>query len=792
VSVAGLASLGIQLLQGLNQYAGSALDSKGRIKAISTDIDLTVQVVQTLDTTIQDDTNRAIIKDDAVRLIQDTIAQCREIFTKIQSTLPEYSATGRRKRDVITWPFIEPKLDLLRGNLEKLKTSLQLLMNVIILAAMSKRQVEQASLDQQRQQIEKLLEEKAAAEVRLQVLERDHAQFLAVGPSALSISDSTPPRPGQPAPGISLFMVEQSSDSGHTDQGQPSEADRKQSHAETDAQNDLLMTDLYCDYTACLQQTKMLQTSLEAALNEMFDLATGFPTVNSGLASHHRRFLARTVDESARETLECLDQRILRQSSNSEVIKQYNAVQLDQPSNNDVFLSPEYHQNWLQPTSQNARVEAQHFNGDDSILVTDDWAIIPSPGQPLSSTSQRDRKHSLLQGPSEVFSCDICSCHFLRWEHLKRHHDSHYTHSKPSEYVNYEKKFSRTGDLMQHPRTYSDSVVLSDRPQHDLQKLEVGPRDGLQNIKDVVPTATKIELINRLAQTGLQTIEATSFVSARWVPQLSDAKTVMESMKLSVAKGDISFPVLVPNMKGLEAALALDVKEIGIFLSASEGFIRNNINCSVEESLVRAQSVVERARGKNVRVRGYLSCVVDCPYDGKTSPLVVLKMAKKMLEMGCFEISLGDTTGTATPQDIRRLLEVLLREIPADKLAGHFHDSFGQAIANVKEAYRLGIRAFDSSVGGLGGCPYSPGAKGNVATEDLVFCFESMGINTGVDLAKLANIGDWICQQLRVPNSSQIGSALVASSKWAEEAKDTPKQTSAVSSEWRHLSHLIY
>lgn len=163
-----------------------------------------------------------------------------------------------------------------------------------------------------------------------------------------------------------------------------------------------------------------------------------------------------------------------------------------------------------------------------------------------------------------------------------------------------------------------------------------------------------------------------------------------------------------------------------------------------------------------------------------------------MLEMGCFEISLGDTTGTATPQDIRRLLEVLLREIPAARLAGHFHDSYGQAIANVKEAHRLGIRAFDSSVGGLGGCPYSPGAKGNVATEDLVVCFESMGIDTGVDLVKLANIGDWICQQLRVTNGSQIGSALVASNKWAVGAKDTSKHTPAAPSEWRHLSHLIY
>lgn len=187
----------------------------------------------------------------------------------------------------------------------------------------------------------------------------------------------------------------------------------------------------------------------------------------------------------------------------------------------------------------------------------------------------------------------------------------------------------------------------------------------------------------------------------------------------------------------------------------------------------------------------YLSCVVDCPYDGRTSPLVVLKMAKKMLEMGCFEISLGDTTGTATPTEIRRLLEILLREIPATKLAGHFHDSFGQAIANVKEAYRMGIRAFDSSVGGLGGCPYSPGAKGNVATEDLVCLFENMGVNTGVNLTKLAHIGDWITQQLCVSNGSRIGHALVTSSQRAADARDTYEQTCAISTEWQHLSHMI-
>ncbi|KAI5199737.1 pyruvate carboxyltransferase [Aureobasidium subglaciale] len=321
--------------------------------------------------------------------------------------------------------------------------------------------------------------------------------------------------------------------------------------------------------------------------------------------------------------------------------------------------------------------------------------------------------------------------------------------------------------------------------------VEVGPRDGLQNIETTVPTATKIELINRLSTTGLRTIEATSFVSPKWVPQLSDARAVMQSMKSAVATGDISFPVLVPNLQGLEAASALDVKEIGIFLSATEGFSRKNINCSVEESLARSRMVVEQAKSQGIRIRGYLSCVIDCPYDGRTSPSTVLAMAKKMLDMGCFEISLGDTTGTATPKDIHQLLETLLQEIPACKLAGHFHDSFGQAIANVKEAYSMGIRAFDSSVGGLGGCPYSPGAKGNVATEDVVYLFENMGVHTGVDLAKLAKVGTWITQQLHVPNGSQIGMALDASNDRAGEVESDISQSARNPADWRVLPSLV-
>ncbi|KAG9596828.1 hypothetical protein KCU98_g15376, partial [Aureobasidium melanogenum] len=444
VSVGGLVSLGIQLVQGLSQYAGSALDSKGRIKAISTDIDITVQVVQTLDTTIQDEANRAMMKDDAARLIQETIAQCRDIFTKIQSTLPEYSAAGPRKRHVIIWPFIEPKLDLLRGNLEKLKTSLQLLMNVIILAAMSKRHADQAVLNQQRLEIEKLLKEKAAAELRLEGLERNYTQILAAdSPASTSSDKGHMPSVTQQSEFIGLAEVERSSDSEHTDRDQPLEADRKASLAENHTQNDSLMTDLYCDYTACLQQIKMLQTSLEAALNEMFDPATGFPTVNPRLTSHDRRLLARTVDKSARETLKCLNQRILQESPNTKVMKHHKPLQLDRSSENDTFLLPECQENWLRPDYQDGRlqVEEKYSINEGSILDTDDWAIVSNPDQISSPTSQRDYKQVLSEGPLKCFSCNICSCRFLRWEHFKRHNDSHFTYGKLFEYDNYEKTF---------------------------------------------------------------------------------------------------------------------------------------------------------------------------------------------------------------------------------------------------------------------------------------------------------------------------------------------------------------
>ncbi|KAI5264767.1 pyruvate carboxyltransferase [Aureobasidium subglaciale] len=325
-------------------------------------------------------------------------------------------------------------------------------------------------------------------------------------------------------------------------------------------------------------------------------------------------------------------------------------------------------------------------------------------------------------------------------------------------------------------------------PEHAVKIVEVGPRDGLQNIKEMVPTRTKIELIERLASTGLQTIETTSFVAPKWVPQLADAKDVMQSIRPLVhAKRDISFPVLVPNVKGFEAALEGGAKEVSIFLSASEGFSRKNIACSMAESLQRAQMIAQEARKHNIRIRGYLSCVVECPYDGRTPPAAVLGMAKQMLDIGCYEISLGDTTGAATPGDVRRLLDILLSEISAARLAGHFHDTFGQAVANVVEAYQMGIRVFDSSVAGLGGCPYSPGAKGNVATEDMVYLFENMGIATGVDLDKLSVIGDWVSRQLGISNSSRAGAALISRRSMRQ---TTVSERPAGFDEWRLLQDL--
>jgi len=298
--------------------------------------------------------------------------------------------------------------------------------------------------------------------------------------------------------------------------------------------------------------------------------------------------------------------------------------------------------------------------------------------------------------------------------------------------------------------------------------VEVGPRDGLQNVKKSIPTQTKIDLIARLRDTGLTNIELTSIVSPRAVPQLSDGRQLIADERIQhlLSQSDLRLPVLVPNIKGLRIALAQGVREVAVFVSASEGFSKANINCTVEESLTRASEVIREALDAHVAVRGYVSCIFSDPFDGKIPPLAVARVVRRLLDLGCYQVSLGDTLGVGTPVDVTRLLcELHAAGIPSGVLAGHFHDTYGQALANIWQAYQHGVRVFDSSVAGLGGCPYCPGATGNVATEEVVYMFSQAGISTGVDLEKLADSGDWICRELGLSNASRVGNALIFSKR---------------------------
>jgi hydroxymethylglutaryl-CoA lyase len=287
--------------------------------------------------------------------------------------------------------------------------------------------------------------------------------------------------------------------------------------------------------------------------------------------------------------------------------------------------------------------------------------------------------------------------------------------------------------------------------------VEVGPRDGLQDEKSLVPTPTKIELINRLSACGLPVVEATSFVSPRWVPQLADAAEVMAGIDLDAPT---RHPVLVPNEKGLDRALEAGAKEIAVFAAASETFSQKNTNCSIEECLDRFRPVIERAGTKGLRVRGYISCVLGCPYEGEIAPEAVVRVAGALAELGCDEFSLGDTIGVGTPMKARGLVERVAEAIPISKLAVHFHDTYGQALANILACLEAGIRIVDSSVSGLGGCPYARGATGNVATEDVIYMLEGLGLETGVDLEELARTGQWISEELGRRNNSRAGTAL--------------------------------
>ncbi|KAF4963725.1 hypothetical protein FSARC_8273 [Fusarium sarcochroum] len=332
----------------------------------------------------------------------------------------------------------------------------------------------------------------------------------------------------------------------------------------------------------------------------------------------------------------------------------------------------------------------------------------------------------------------------------------------------YRQHVKATGTLaenaIQHPMTMAAVNIY-----------EVGPRDGLQNIHTSIPADVKIELIKRLQHVGLHRIELTSAVNPRAVPQLRDCQQVMSSpvvQKLLQSQSQLRLPVLVPNIKGLGVAVEHGIREIAVFVSATEEFSKANINCSVAEGLQRAKKTAFAAKSHGLSVRGYVSCIFTDPYTGPTAPNLVYDTVKALVDMGCYQISLGDTLGVGTPSHVRKLLDYLFSQgIKPDMLAGHFHDTYGQALANVWEAYQLGIRTFDTSVGGLGGCPFAPGAQGNVATEDVAYLFQQAGIETGIDLDGLVKIGSWISQYLKKDNNSRAGSAIASKSH----AKKAPK-----------------
>lgn len=286
---------------------------------------------------------------------------------------------------------------------------------------------------------------------------------------------------------------------------------------------------------------------------------------------------------------------------------------------------------------------------------------------------------------------------------------------------------------------------------------EAGPRDGLQNEAQTVPTAIKIELIERLADAGLRHIEAASFVSPKWVPQMADGAAVLQGLG---RKPGVRYQALVPNMKGLEAAIDAGVKDIAIFTAASEAFTQKNINCSIAESFDRFRPVMERADQAGMRVRGFVSCALGCPYEGAVSPKKVAEVAREMIAIGCYEVALGDTIGVGTPIKVEQVIAACAKDTPLDRLAVHFHDTYGQALANSFMALQMGIRSLDASVAGLGGCPYAQGASGNLATEDLVYMLNGLGIECGVDLEKLVATSWFIARALGREPSSRVARAL--------------------------------
>ena len=289
--------------------------------------------------------------------------------------------------------------------------------------------------------------------------------------------------------------------------------------------------------------------------------------------------------------------------------------------------------------------------------------------------------------------------------------------------------------------------------------VEMGPRDGLQNEGQVVPLTTKLELIERLADAGLREIEATSFVSPKWVPQMADHAELMRALP---RRPRVRYPVLTPNLQGFEAALAAGADRVAVFAAASEAFSKKNINCSIAESIERFLPVMAAARAAGVAVRGYVSCVIGCPYEGTIAPAKVAEVSERLIDIGCDEVSLGDTIGVGTPASVQRMLEAVAARVPLEHLAGHYHDTYGMAVANVYASYQFGLRVFDASVGGLGGCPYAKGATGNVATEDVVYLLHGLGAHTGIDLDRLVDTAAWISARLERPPASRVARALLA------------------------------
>jgi len=289
--------------------------------------------------------------------------------------------------------------------------------------------------------------------------------------------------------------------------------------------------------------------------------------------------------------------------------------------------------------------------------------------------------------------------------------------------------------------------------------VEVGPRDGLQNEKAAVSTDQKVRLIDMLSETGLKVIESGAFVSPKWVPQMADSADVMARID---RKADISYPVLAPNLKGLEGALAARAEEVAIFGAASESFSKKNINKSIAESLDAFRPVAEQALAAGLRVRGYISCVLGCPYEGRIDPAVVAEVSRELKSMGCYEISLGDTIGTGTPEEARRMIAAVAEYVPIEEIGVHFHDTYGQALANLYACLEMGVAVADASVAGLGGCPYAKGATGNVATEDVLYMLQGCGIETGVDLTKVMAAGRFISDVIGRPPVSRVHRALMA------------------------------